>query len=153
MDKLKYKCIHLFPKENLLTMNIYVQKDYSLKITPWLSLSMKKKRLSFALYTDCGIAPSIANSGKSTKKTTYGTTVYYSCDRGYSGIGSPDYRTCQSDGHWTSSSYFCERKGKKYIEEIFHSKYLILIFNIYFHKYCQVRAMLNILVSKYPILW
>ena len=39
--------------------------------------------------------------------TQYQMSITFSCDTGYSLVGSPT-RTCQADGSWSGESPFCE---------------------------------------------
>ena len=52
---------------------------------------------------NCGTAPYVAHA-TSTGSTTFGSTVNYTCETGYSGGGS---LTCPDSGTWPPTSFNC----------------------------------------------
>ena len=58
---------------------------------------------------DCGDPGTPTNSQRSLSSTTYNSVVTYTCDVGYTLLGS-NSRTCQSDGQWSGSVPQCNRE-------------------------------------------
>ena len=57
---------------------------------------------------NCGVLTNPASGQVShTAGTTYGQTATYSCNTGYSLVGSST-RTCQATGNWSGNSPTCQ---------------------------------------------
>ena len=56
---------------------------------------------------DCGNLSDPANGQVNTSGTTFGQTVTYSCNTGYSLAGNST-RTCQATGNWSGSAPTCQ---------------------------------------------
>ena len=58
----------------------------------------------------CGPAPNApANGQQSGSGTTFGSTVNYTCDPGYT-LQGDRRRTCMANGHWSGVTTRCSRK-------------------------------------------
>ena len=67
--------------------------------------------LSVLLAVSCGTPRSIPNGQRSYSRTTYGSTVTYTCDTGYAMTAGSSTITCQSNGQWPRPPT-CSRKSK-----------------------------------------
>ena len=58
----------------------------------------------------CGPAPKAHANGQRTRSgTTFGSTVTYTCNRGYN-VPRDNRRTCMANGQWSGSTPTCNRK-------------------------------------------
>ncbi|KAL5007819.1 hypothetical protein ScPMuIL_016625 [Solemya velum] len=55
----------------------------------------------------CGTPPVMANTTVTVSSTTFGGSVVYSCDTGYTSNNTSGERTCQADGSWTNTGLEC----------------------------------------------
>ncbi|KAL5010241.1 hypothetical protein ScPMuIL_012546 [Solemya velum] len=62
----------------------------------------------------CGVPPSVNNAGRTSNSGTYGDTVTYICNTGYTG-GSAQ-ATCQATGQWTTPALTCTSKSNIIID-------------------------------------
>ena len=77
-----------------------------------LALYSYKQSCTCALpaVVNCGPAPDApANGNRSGSGTTFGSTVTYTCDRGYTRQG-PSRLTCMASRQWSGSAPTCKRK-------------------------------------------
>ena len=58
---------------------------------------------------DCGVPSVLQNGRRGGSRTTFGSTVTYICDRGYTPQG-PMTRVCMANGQWSGSVHACNRK-------------------------------------------
>ena len=56
---------------------------------------------------DCGEVPHIYHAVPEAPGTTYGSTASYSCIDGYKAATDSNIITCQEDGRWSPSQFFC----------------------------------------------
>ena len=71
-------------------------------------------QLSFLAVVSCGEAPVAPEKGqRSGSGTTFGSTVIYTCNHGYSTSAQGPSRimiTCMANGHWNGSAPECHSK-------------------------------------------
>ena len=69
--------------------------------------------LSYMFYgpaVDCGPPPTLTNGQvDSSSGTTFGSTVTYTCDTGYT-LNASSLLTCRCDGNWFPVAPTCESK-------------------------------------------
>ena len=58
---------------------------------------------------DCGVPPVLQNGRHSGSGTTFGSTVSYSCNTGYTLQGFR-IRMCMANRRWSGSIHACNRK-------------------------------------------
>ena len=77
----------------------------------------------------CGSAPDApANGQRSGSGTTFGSTVIYTCSRGYT-LQGDIRRTCMANGHWSGRASTCDRKllcRQMLCKRIFHYRYIYI---------------------------
>ena len=110
-------CFVLEPAHNMI-MPILIQMSVSIQCTFLFVLNCMlldccyKESCNCVLRTavSCGPAPKApANGQRSVSGTTFGSTVTYTCNRGYP-LQGDSRRTCMANGQWSGVTTRCSRK-------------------------------------------
>ena len=63
------------------------------------------------IVVDCGTPRSLSNGQRRYSSTTFGSTVTYTCNKGYRMTAGTSSRTCLFGGRWSGSHPTCSRKS------------------------------------------
>ena len=59
----------------------------------------------------CGEPLPITNATVAVQRYTFGGSATYSCDAGFeAAAGGGDVVTCEQDGRWSNTSFYCRRQ-------------------------------------------